>query len=66
MSASGTTATASIVWVRRMAKIKSAHPTPPFEGDGTDLIWIGFLYDLFYGPELYRRTGGREVNSFSR
>jgi hypothetical protein len=27
-------------------------------------LWIGFLNDLFYGPELYRRTR-RVVNSFS-
>src|SRR5262245_18688815 len=27
-------------------------------------LWIGFLNDLFYGPELYRRTG-RDVNFFS-
>jgi len=25
---------------------------------------IGFLNEVFYGPELYRRTG-RDVNSFS-
>jgi hypothetical protein len=27
-------------------------------------LWIGFLNDLFYGPELYRGTG-IDVNSFS-